>query len=101
MCDAPGVNGRHANVIDELLGNQSSRVPDRGENFADRQWRRRMLAHDSVPFLQFARYSVFKPEQMIGFETFSKTRRFDRREAMMSIVQEMNVVSELHAKRLK
>src|SRR5215831_20371374 len=101
MRDAAGMNARHASVIDELLGYQSSRIPDCGENLADRQWRRRMLAHDPVPFLQFACYSVFKPEQMIGVETLSETCRFDRRETMMGIVQEMNVISILHAKRLE
>src|SRR5207245_2348994 len=101
MRDAAAVYDRHANVIDELLGNQDPRVPNGAENLADRQRRCGVLAHDAVTFLQLSGHRVFQPEQMIGLETLSQARRFDWREPVMRVVQKMNVTAIFHTKRFE
>src|SRR5215813_11007134 len=59
---AAAVNNRHANVIDQLLANEYTCIPDSAENLANRQRRCRVLAHDPVTFLKLSGHGVFQPE---------------------------------------
>ena len=49
MRDAAAVNDRHAQVVDPLIADEVVRVPDRIEDFAYRDGRRRVLADDLKP----------------------------------------------------
>jgi hypothetical protein len=97
MSDAATVDGGHSNVVDQLFGDDGLGVPYRIENFAERERRGGVLANDTKTFLEFRRDGIFEPEEMIGFEAFAEASRFDRRETVMGVVQEMNVIAKFHA----
>ncbi len=91
MTDAAGVHDRRADVVDQLLLDELLAVEDRVEDFADRERRRRVLADQPEALLQFRRSRIFQPEEMVRLEVFAETGGFNRRQAMMDIVQQMHV----------
>src|SRR5579872_4703794 len=101
MGNSAAVYNGHAQVIDELLGNEQVRIPDGIEDLADRQRRGRMLADEPVRLLQLAGNRVFHPEKMIRFEALSQPRRLDRRQPVMNVVEQVKILSILHAKSFK
>src|SRR5580658_2133933 len=101
MSDAAAVNRGHANVVDQLLGDECSGVPDSVEDFADRERRGGVLANDAKAFLELGGDGVFEPEEVIGLEAFAEACSFDRREAMVGIVEKMNVIAIFNSKRFK
>ncbi len=98
MGEAAAVNDGHADVVDQLLGDEKVRVPNGVEDFADSERRGGVLADDAETFLEFGGDGVFEPEEMIRLETFAKARRFDGSEAVMCVVKQVNVVAEFQAK---
>src|SRR4029077_11336930 len=94
-------NRGHSDVVDQLFGNDRGGVPNRVENFSQRQRCGGVLADNAKSFLQFRRDGIFEPKEMIRLETFAKAGRFDGCEAVMRVVEQMNVVAELQAKSLK
>ena len=62
VADAPRVNDRRADVIDELFLNEPVAIVNRREHFADRERRRRVLADESEPLLKLGGDGVFEPE---------------------------------------
>ena len=57
------------------------------EDFPDGKRRGRMPANEPETFLQFGGRRIFEPEHVIRLELFAEPRRFDRRQAMMRVVQ--------------
>src|SRR5262245_13713516 len=86
MRDAAAVHDGHADVIDELFGNEYPRIPNGAENLTYRHWRLRVLAYDAITFLEFSGHGVFQPEQMIRLETLSQACCFDGCEAVVRIM---------------
>jgi hypothetical protein len=46
-----------------------------------------VLAHELERLLVFSRRRIFHPEQPVWFERLSEARGFERREAMVHVVQ--------------
>ena len=87
MGQAPAVDHRHSQVVDQLLLDQNVRVPDGIENFTDRQRRCRVLTNQPEALLQLRGHRVFEPEEMIRFETLPQPRCFDGSQSMVNIVK--------------
>ena len=95
MRDAARMHHGGADVIDQLILDQVPAVPDRIEHFSDRDGCHGMLPDQPECVLVFRRCRVFHPEQPIRLQTSSEARGFDRRQAMMDVVQQVYVESDL------
>ena len=82
---------RHADVVDELLLHEQPRIPDGVEHLADGQRRRGVLADEPEALLVLGGHSVFEPEQPCEFQILAETGGLDRRQAVMRIVQELDI----------
>ena len=101
MADPAAVHDGHPDVVDQLLLDELRAIVDRVEHFAHRNRRRRVLADGAEGRLIFSRNGVFEPEQSPRLETLAKTRRFDRRQAVVHVVQQVHVESHLAADSLE
>ena len=99
--DAPRVDDRRPDIVDELLLNELLAVENGIEHLAHRNRRRRMLANQAEPRLQFRRRRIFEPEQMVRLEAFPQPRRLDRRQPMMRVVKQLHVGTDLVAQALE
>ena len=72
-------------------------VPDRVEYLAYRERRHRMIADEFEAFLILRGRGIFQPEQAIRLEITREARRFDRAQAMMHVVQQLDVRSVILA----
>ena len=99
--DASTAHHRHAQVVNQLFGNEEVCVPHGVEDFARGERSSGVLANDAKSLLQFCRYRIFQPKQMVGFNLISETSRLDRRKSMMRIVQKVDIVPEPGTQRLK
>ena len=97
VSDASRVNDRGPDVVDELLLNELLTIEDRVEHLADGNRRGRVLADQPESRLQFRGRRIFEPEKMVRLESLAQTRSLDRRQAMMRIVQQLHVGSEVVA----
>src|SRR5216684_5878596 len=97
MTNPAGVDHRHTNEINKLLLDQLLAVINRVKDFPDRKRRSRVLAYQSKTLLQFRRRGIFQPKQSERFQLLAQSRRFNRSQTMMSIVQNMDLRSELLA----
>ncbi len=88
---------RHADIVDQLVLDQVLAVPQRIEDFTDSQRRRRMLTDQLERLLILGRRGVFHPEQLVGLQRPAHLRGFQRRQAVMRVVQEVVVKAELFA----
>jgi hypothetical protein len=91
VADAAAVDGRHADVIDELLFDEPVALVDRREHLADGDGRRRVMADEAESFLKLGRNRIFEPEQPGWLERLADGRRLDRRQAVVNVVQKMDV----------
>ena len=71
MRDAARADYRAADEVDQLVLDQILRIPDRVEDFADRQRRHRMLPDQFERLLILCRGRVLEPEEPIGFQQFA------------------------------
>src|SRR5579862_510086 len=93
--ETTAVHHRHADVVDPLLLDQFLRVPDRIEDLAGRDGGRRMLTDHSEAFLQLCRHRVFHPEEMIWLELLTQPCRLNRSKPVMTVVQKVDIVTEM------
>src|ERR1700687_6203242 len=91
MGNSTGVHDGGADVIDELLLNELLAVVDGVENFADGERRGGVAANQAKAFLQLGGDGIFEPEEMVGFELFAEAGGFDGREAVMRVMEQMEV----------
>ena len=101
MRDAAGVDHRGADVVDQLVLDQLLAVPDRVEHLADRDRRHGMLADQPERFLVLGRRRVLDPEHAQRLERLAEPRRLDRREAVVHVVQQVEVEAEFLAQRFE
>ena len=95
VADAAGVHHRRPDVVDELLLDQLLAVVDRVEDLADRERRRRVLADEAEAFLS-SRPASDPPSRTGGTARgLAQPRRFDRRQPVVHVVQQMDVGAEL------
>src|SRR6266404_3278542 len=101
VSDPAGVYDSCADVIDQLLLNELLTVVNGVENFADCERRCGVLANQAKAFLHFPRGGILEPEEMIRFQVFTQPRRFNRREPMVSVMEQVDVGAEFLAKFFK
>ena len=89
--DAARVDGGDADVVDQLFGDQLLAVPDRVEDLAQRDGRGRVLADQAEALLQLRRDRVLQPEEAVGFEILAEPRGLDGGQAVVGVVQEVDV----------
>ena len=97
VSDATSVDDGHAYVVDPLAADEIVGVPDRIEYFASRYWSDGVFSNQLETFLQFGWTRVFHPEEIVGLKRLAQTRCFDWREAMMNVVQEIDVRAKFDA----
>ena len=97
MRNAACVRQGRADIVDQLLLDQLLAIPDAVENFADGDRRDRMLANQPEAGLVFRGRGVFHPEQAIRLDRFAETRGFDRRQAVVDVMQQMRIEAEFVA----
>ena len=59
------------------------------------------LADELEAFLQLGRAGIFHPEEVVRLERFAEACGFDGGEAMVDVVQEVEVFAELDAQLFK
>ncbi len=99
--DASRVGNRGTDVVDKLLFNQLLAIPDAIKDFAYRNRRHGVLANQTEARLVLCWRWVFHPEQTIIFNALTKTRRFNRRQAVVHVMQQMLVKAELVTNGIK
>ncbi|ABA53425.1 hypothetical protein BURPS1710b_A0511 [Burkholderia pseudomallei 1710b] len=92
--DAARVHDRRADVVDQLIADQVLAIPDRIEDLADRERRRRVAADQPECVLVLGGRRVLEPEQPVRLEIAAEARRLDRREPVMRVVQQVRRVAE-------
>ena len=88
-------------VVNELFLDELLAIVNGIEHFTNGQRCSGVLTNEAKAFLQLRRNWIFEPEQMKRFEAFSGSRRLDGREAMVCIVQQMNIRPEFFAQPLE
>src|SRR6266567_4043334 len=101
MRDSSGMHHGRPDVIDQLFLDEPLAIINGIEDFTHRQRRGGVLADQTETFLQLRRNRVFEPEQMIRFEVLSEACRFDGREPVMRIMQQVQIRSEFFAQTFK
>src|SRR5437016_4707881 len=91
MSDSTGVNNGRADVVDELLLNQGVAIVDGVKDLSYGERGSSVAADEPEPLLQFGGGWIFEPEEMIWFQRFAQTRGLNRAEAVMGIMQQMNL----------
>ena len=66
----------------------------RVEHLAHGQWRSGVLADQAEIGLVLGRHRILQPEQPVRLEVPAQTRRFDRCQAMMHVVQQVDVPTQ-------
>src|ERR1035441_8844574 len=101
MRDAAGVRDGAANVVDQLLADEGLVVPDRVKYLPDRERRRRVRSHQPQRLLVLRWDAVLQPEQVVGFEALAELGGLDRGHAVMPVVQQWQLGTELAAHGLE
>ena len=94
MGDAAGVDHRSADVIDPLPLHQFLAIVNAVEHFPNRDGRSAVLPDQTESVLQFGGNRVLQPKQVVRFKLFAKSRRLNRRQAMVHVVQKVQVGAE-------
>ena len=100
LSDAAGMKDGRADVVDQLSLNQLA-IVNAVEDFADSQRRGGVLADEPEAFLELGGNRIFEPEEMGRFEFLAEACGLDRREAMVSIVKQMQIGTEFLRRRMK
>jgi len=101
MRDPATVDNGHPYIINKLLGDQNVDIPHRVKNFANRQWRSRVLANNAKSFLQFRGDRVFQPKEMLWLQTLAQSSRLDWPQPVMNVVEQLDVIAILRAQSLE
>jgi hypothetical protein len=88
-------------IVDKLLFDELFAVPDAVEHFAHRNWRDGVLADQTEARLVFRRCWVFHPEHAEFFDALAETRRFDWRQTVVHVVQQVFIEAKLTSHRIK
>src|SRR5919198_2084460 len=101
MRDPARMDDRGPDIIDELVLNEVLAVVDAVEDLADRERRHRMLSDEAESVLILGRGRILHPEQAVRFQRLPEASRFDRREPVMDVVQDMVLEAESLAQAFK
>ena len=99
--DAASVHDRHADVVDPLVADEVVGVPEGVEDFAGRDGGGGVSADELEASLEFGGAGVFEPEEVVRLEGFAKAGGFDGGEAVVDVVEEVDVGAELEAEFLE
>src|SRR5918996_3888 len=97
MADASGAHDRGANVVDQLFADQLRAIVNRIEDLTNGERRGGVLPNQSEARLLFRRCRILEPEQMIWLEALAEPSGFNRRQPVVDVVQQVDVVSEFLA----
>src|SRR5713226_5687180 len=97
MRDSSGVHNGGPNVIDQLLLDKLLAIMNGVEDFTHGERCGGVLTDEAEASLQLCGNGILEPKEMIGLEALSKARRFDRREAMVRVVQQVKISPEFFA----
>ena len=89
--NSAAVNDGHAKVVDPLVPNKIMRIPEGIENFSRCNRSDCVLTNEAERLLVLGGRGVFHPEKMMWLELLAKARSLDRCEAVMHIVQQVQV----------
>src|SRR5262249_35044685 len=101
MSDSAGMHHGCPDIVNELFLNELLTIIDAVENFSSSQRSGRMLANNPKALLYFSRRGIFEPEQMRGFQFLAQSRSFDWCQAMMRIVQKVQMRPEFFSQSHK
>ena len=94
MGDAARMDHGRPHEVDQPLLDQGLAVPDGGEDLADGQRRRGMLADGAEGGLVLGRDGVLQPEGTEGLEILAQPPGLDRRQPVVHVMQQVNVPAE-------
>src|SRR3546814_9753483 len=97
MGDAAGMDDGGADIVDQLVLDQLAAIPDGVEDLTDRERGHRMLADQAERLLILGGGRILQPEQPIGFERLAQSGRLDRRQAVVNVVKQLDLVTVRHA----
>src|SRR6185503_16892755 len=80
-------------VVDELFRDECRYIVNTVEHLADGDRRRRMPPHQAKSLLELGADGIFEPEEAIRLEILREPRGFDRRAAVMNVVEQVHVVA--------
>src|SRR5690625_6798304 len=99
MRDPTSVHHRTADEVDVLARYEILEVPDGVEDLAQSEWGRRVTADKIQRFLVLPRCDIFEPEQSDRLEILSELSGFDGSQAMMGVVEQLDVFAAVLADR--
>ena len=94
MRNSARMHHRCPDVINQLLLNELLAVINRVEHLAHRNRRRRVLPDQPETLLQLRRSRILQPKQMIRLQTLPHPRRLDRRQPVMHVMQQRNILAK-------
>src|SRR5215469_10586297 len=97
MCDTAGMHNGGADVIDQLFFDQLLAIENGVKHLSHGKGRRGVLANQAKALLEFRRGGVFEPKQMIWLELRAQARGLNGRQAMVGIMQHVNLGPKLAA----
>ena len=95
--NAAGMHDRRADEVDQVLLDEMLAIPDGVEDLADRQRRHGVMPDQLERVLILGRRRVLQPEQPIRLQLARQSRGLDRRQTMMCVMQQLDVVTVVHA----
>ena len=90
----------HPDEVDQAPLDQRAPFERIVEQFAHRQRGRTLRANLREPVDVFRRERVFQKEQLVRLDRFGETHRVDRRQALVDVVQQFDLVAERRRARL-
>lgn len=88
-------------IVDKLFFNQLFAVPDTVEHLPHGNRRDGVLADQTETRLVFRRCWVFHPEHTEVFDALTETSRFDWRQTVVHVVQQVFIKTKLTSHRIK
>ena len=90
-----------ADEVDEALANERHILNRVGEELTKRDGRRTLASKKSQVLRIFGRNRIFEEEEPVRLECFGQLNRIDRRDALVHVMQELDVLPEARAEVLE
>ena len=90
-----------ADIVDQLLFNKLLAVPDTVKHFSNRNRRDRVLTDQTEAGLVFRRRRIFHPEHTECFNALTESRRLNRGQTVVHVVQKMLIKAKFTAHRIE
>ena len=97
VSDSTSMHDSGPYVVNQLFLDEPLAIVNRVEDFADGNGSRSVLANQAKTILKLGGSGIFQPEKMIWLEALAQARGFNRRQAMVGIMQKREILAELLA----